>query len=477
MSSVKPRQILVTSALPYANGPIHIGHLVEYIQTDVWVRYQKLLGHTCLYFCADDAHGTPVMLKAKQVGIDPEKLIETINKEHAQDFADFHIEFDQWHSTHSPENQAMVEKIWARLQKKNLIVKQTITQLYDPKEKLFLSDRMILGTCPKCQAKEQYGDACEKCGASYEPTQLLEPRSIFGTTPITRQTEHLFFDLAKLKDVIEQWIDKAQLQTAIVNKLQEWLTTGLKMWDISRDAPYFGFPIPDNPGKYFYVWLDAPIGYIAASLAWSERHQHNNEEFWAPDSPFELHHFIGKDIAYFHTLFWPALLHAADLRLPTRVHCHGFLTFNGQKMSKSRGTLVQARDWLSHFDAEYLRYYLTAKLNGGVEDIDFSLEDFQQRINADLIGNLFNIASRCSRLLHQYFSGKLSDQPFDQGWLDSVLKNSEELQESYAVRNTNRLIREMTQRVDQINLYLQEHKPWKLAKEAERAKDATGHLK
>ncbi|MCH9663508.1 MAG: methionine--tRNA ligase [Gammaproteobacteria bacterium] len=469
------RRLVVTSALPYANGPIHIGHLVEYIQTDVWVRFQRLLGHECWYFCADDAHGTAIMLKARELGCTPEQLIEQVGREHLRDFEGFNIRFDQWHSTHSQENRVLVERFWQKLTAKNLVQRKTITRLYDPVEKQFLSDRMIVGACPECRSPDQYGDSCENCGASYEPDQLIDAKSIFGAAPIPRQTEHFFFDLPALEHTLRRWLDEAQLQTAVLRKIEEWLDAGLRPWDITRDAPYFGFKVPDHPDQYFYVWVDAPIGYMAASMAWSAAHGHDNEEFWRSDSPCELHHFIGKDIAYFHILFWPALLSGADLRLPTRVHCHGFLTYNGQKMSKSRGTLIEARQWLRHYDPEYLRYYLAAKLNGEVEDIDFNLEDFHRRINADLVGKLFNVAARCSRLLHQHFGGQLAADTFDAQWLASVLDDQPELQAACEQRNTNRFIRQIIDKTDQINTFLQTHKPWLLVK-TEHSANAQGVL-
>ena len=454
------RRLLVTSALPYANGPIHIGHLVEYIQTDIWVRFQRLVGNECLYFCADDAHGTAIMLKARELGIEPEELIERTGEEHLRDLRSFGVEFDHWHNTHSPQNQEEVEAFWDKITEKGLIQQQTITQLYDPKEKQFLSDRMVRGTCPHCKALDQYGDSCEVCGSSYEPSELIDPRSIFGSDVERRETEHLFFNLPQLQDWLRGWLKKAPLQASVANKIEEWWEDGLRAWDISRDEPYFGFAIPGHPGKFFYVWVDAPIGYIATSKAWAQLNGRDNQEFWGIGSDWELHHFIGKDIAYFHILFWPALLFAADRRLPTNVHCHGFLTFEGQKMSKSRGTLIEASQWRKHFDVGYLRYYLAAKLGGDIEDIDFSLGDFRNRVNADIVGKLFNIASRCVRLLQRDFGGRLSDKPHDELWLEQTLSKDYKLKDAYEKRNTNRMIRLIFDRIDAINGYLQCHRPW-----------------
>ncbi|MCF8015875.1 MAG: methionine--tRNA ligase, partial [Chromatiaceae bacterium] len=396
----QPRDILVTSALPYANGPIHIGHLVEYIQTDIWTRFQKMRGENCWYVCADDAHGTPIMLKARQEGITPEALIARVAEEHRADFAGFRVAFDNYHSTHSDENRHFATLIYERNRDAGHIAKRTIEQAYDPLEQMFLPDRFIKGECPKCGAADQYGDNCEACGASYSPAELKNPRSAdSGAVPEQRSSEHYFFRLADFEPMLKAWTRGGSLQGQVANKLDEWFDAGLQEWDISRDAPYFGFEIPDHPGKFFYVWLDAPIGYMASfqHLCDSAKGQAAGLDFdhyWAPDSSAEVYHFIGKDIIYFHALFWPAMLHGAGFRTPTAVFAHGFLTVDGQKMSKSRGTFIKARTYLDHLNPEYLRYYFAAKLSAGVDDIDLSLDDFQARVNSDLVGKVVNIASR-----------------------------------------------------------------------------------
>jgi len=403
------RKILVTSALPYANGPIHIGHLVEYIQTDIWVRFQKMRGHRCIYVCADDAHGTPIMLRARQDGIEPEELIARVAREHQADFAEFNVDFENYHSTHSEENRFYSNTIYERNRRKGHISNRVITQAYDPVENIFLPDRFIKGECPKCGAKDQYGDNCEVCGASYSPSELINPVSaVSGVTPEQRESEHFFFRLADFDAMLKEWTRGGHLQEEVSNKLDEWFRAGLQEWDISRDAPYFGFEIPDQPGKYFYVWLDAPIGYMASFRNLCDRDEDLEfDKFWSRDSDAELYHFIGKDIIYFHALFWPAMLHGADYRTPTAIFAHGFLTVDGQKMSKSRGTFIKARSYLDHLNPEYLRYYFAAKLGSGVEDIDLNLEDFAARINSDLVGKVVNIASRCAGFIRKRFDGKL----------------------------------------------------------------------
>ncbi|MGD9356603.1 MAG: methionine--tRNA ligase, partial [Chromatiales bacterium] len=376
------RNILVTSALPYANGSIHLGHLVEYIQTDIWARFQKLRGHNCTYVCADDAHGTAIMLRARQEGITPEELIARVSEEHQQDFAGFHIGFDNYHSTHSEENRFFANTIYERNRDAGHIHSKFITQAYDPEENIFLPDRFIKGECPKCGAPDQYGDNCENCGASYNPADLKNPRSVVsGATPVEKESEHYFFKLGNFETMLREWTKAGHLQKEITNKLNEWFEAGLQDWDISRDAPYFGFEIPDHPGKYFYVWLDAPIGYMASFKNLCKRREDLDfESYWNPGSEAELYHFIGKDIQYFHTLFWPAMLHGAGFRVPTNVFIHGFLTVDGQKMSKSRGTFIKASTYLKHLNPEYLRYYFAGKLGSGVDDIDLNLEDFAQRV-------------------------------------------------------------------------------------------------
>ena len=406
----KTRQILVTSALPYANGSIHIGHLVEYIQTDIWVRFQKMQGHQCTYVCADDAHGTPIMLRAQSEGITPEELIAATDKEHRADFADFNVNFDNFHSTHSDENREIVETIYKRLRDAGHIEQRTIKQAYDPEKEMFLPDRFIKGTCPKCGAEDQYGDNCEVCGATYAPTDLKNPVSaISGATPIEKESEHYFFKLADFEPMLREWIKGGHTQDAIGNKVSEWFESGLQSWDISRDAPYFGFEIPDAAGKFFYVWLDAPMGYMASfKNLCDKRDDLNFDDYWKVDSEHEVYHFIGKDIAYFHTLFWPAVLSGSNYRTPTAVFCHGFLTVNGQKMSKSRGTFIKARTYLDNLNPEYLRYYFAAKLSNGIDDLDLNLDDFILRVNSDLVGKVVNIASRCAGYIKKKCNGQLS---------------------------------------------------------------------
>ena len=464
-----PRQILVTSALPYANGPIHLGHLVEYIQTDIWVRFQRMRGHQCIYVCADDAHGTPIMLRARQDGITPEALIARIGQEHQADFADFLISFDNYHSTHSEENRELAAMVYERAREAGHIAVRTIRQAYDPEAKMFLPDRFIKGSCPRCGAEDQYGDSCEKCGATYAPTDLKNPVSaISGATPIEKESEHYFFRLADFEAMLRDWIKGEQLQPEIRNKLKEWFDTGLQDWDISRDAPYWGFEIPGAPGKYFYVWLDAPIGYMASFQNYCARTGTDFDAYWGPDSTAELYHFIGKDIAYFHTLFWPAMLDAAGLRKPTAVYCHGFLTVNGQKMSKSRGTFIMARSYLNHLNPEALRYYFAAKLGPGVDDIDLSLDDFMQRVNSDLVGKVVNIASRCAGFIQKQSNGRLADTLADEGLYDSFRRSADEIAQRYERREYGQAMRQIMALADVANQYIDERKPWVLAKEAGR---------
>ncbi len=464
------RKILVTSALPYANGPIHIGHMVEYIQTDIWVRFQKMRGNQCLYVCADDAHGTPIMLRARKEGIEPEALITRVAQEHKADFADFNVGFDNYHSTHSEENRHYASLIYQRNKTKGNIANRTITQAYDPIEEMFLPDRFIKGECPKCGAQDQYGDNCEVCGASYSPSELKNPVSaVSGATPVDRDSEHYFFKLANFEAMLKEWIRDGHLQEEVANKLGEWFEAGLHEWDISRDAPYFGFEIPDHPGKYFYVWLDAPIGYMASFQNLCDRTEGLEfDEFWGPDSDAELYHFIGKDIIYFHALFWPAMLHGADFRSPTAVFAHGFLTVDGQKMSKSRGTFIKARTYLDHLNPEYLRYYFAAKLGSGIEDIDLSLEDFQARVNSDLVGKVVNIASRCAGFIKKRFAGKLASQLSDPALFQSFVEAGEQIAGHYEKREFSQAVREIMALADRANQYIDEKKPWIIAKEPER---------
>ncbi|MEX2480719.1 MAG: methionine--tRNA ligase [Gammaproteobacteria bacterium] len=464
------RKILVTSALPYANGSIHIGHLVEYIQTDIWTRFQRMRGHECYYVCADDAHGTPIMLRAEQEGIAPEQLIERIGREHRDDFAGFAIAFDNYHSTHSPENRTISEFIYGRLRDGGYITRRTISQAFDPIKQMFLPDRFIRGTCPRCKAPDQYGDSCEVCGATYAPTDLIDPVSaLSGATPELRESEHLFFSLGRFESMLRQWLDQHDLQPGIVNKLQEWFAAGLQDWDISRDAPYFGFEIPDAPGKYFYVWLDAPIGYLASFRNLCDRVGLDFDAFCGPDSSAEMYHFIGKDIMYFHTLFWPAMLHGAGLRLPSNVFVHGFLTVDGHKMSKSRGTFITARTYLDNLDPEYLRYYFAAKLGAAIEDIDLSLEDFEFRVNADLVGKFVNLASRCAGFVTKRFDGLLSEELDDAALLESFEAAAEPIAGYYEGREFGRAMREIMALADRANQYIDRRSPWVIAKEPERA--------
>ena len=463
------RRILVTSALPYANGSIHIGHLVEYLQTDIWARFQKMCGHECYYVCADDAHGTPIMLRAQQEGITPEELIAKTKQEHEQDFADFHIEFDNYHSTHSEENRYFATSMFAQLQKNGYISTRTVTDLFDPQENVFLPDRFVRGTCPKCKSEDQYGDNCEVCGATYTPAELINPRSaISGAEPIQKENLHYFFQLSKMEKELKEWTQSEGLQPEIANKLQEWFTDGLQDWDISRDAPYFGFEIPDAPGKYFYVWLDAPIGYMASfKNLCDKRGDLNFDEFWKPNSKAELYHFVGKDIAYFHTLFWPATLMGSGWRKPTSVFCHGFLTVNGKKMSKSRGTFIKARTYLNHLQPEYLRYYFAAKLNDGVADIDLNLDDFQQRVNSDVVGKVVNIASRCAGFIYKKFDGKLTASFIkdDMAAFNTINEKSNEIQLLYENRKFSEAIRTIMNLADVANQVIDNHKPWEKIKD------------
>ncbi len=466
------RKILVTSALPYANGPIHLGHLVEYIQTDIWVRFQKLQGNECWYVCADDAHGTPIMLKARERGITPEALIEQVGAEHRRDFAGFHIGFDNYYSTHSEENRHFAELIYTRLRDGGWIDRQVITQAYDAREGMFLPDRYIKGTCPRCGANDQYGDNCEACGASYSPDELRDPVSVIsGEAPVQKESEHFFFRLQDFEPMLREWAASEGLQDEVANKLQEWFDAGLRAWDISRDAPYFGFEIPDAPGKYFYVWLDAPIGYIASFQDLCNRLGMDFDTWWGPDSQAELYHFIGKDIVYFHALFWPAMLHGAGFRTPTRVCAHGFLTVDGQKMSKSRGTFIMAETYLRHLNPEYLRYYFAAKLGTGVHDIDLSLEDFTQRVNADLVGKLVNIASRCAGFINKRFDGRLGPRLDTPELFRRMSARAETIAGLYEDREYSRVVREVMALADEANQYIDEKKPWVLARDPDAAED------
>ncbi|MDL4863642.1 methionine--tRNA ligase [Halomonas elongata] len=472
MSNTAPRKILVTSALPYANGAIHLGHLLEYIQTDIWVRFQKSRGHDCHYVCADDAHGTAIMLRAEQEGITSEALIDRVSREHQADFARFGVGFDNYHSTHSEENRYFSELIYTRLREKGHIATRDIEQMYDPAKGLFLADRFIKGTCPKCRTEDQYGDNCEACGATYTPAELIDPVSaISGATPEVRSSTHYFFKLPDFADFMHEWINDGHVQPQIRNKLLEWFESGFNEWDISRDAPYFGFEIPDAPGKYFYVWLDAPIGYLASFKNLCDREGIDFDAYWNSDSEAEVYHFIGKDIVYFHALFWPAMLHGAGMRTPTAVNCHGFVTVNGAKMSKSRGTFIKAATYAEYLNPEYLRYYFAAKLTAGVDDLDLNLEDFAQRVNSDLVGKVVNIASRCAGFIKKLGGGKLSAHCAEPQRLARFIAAGDEIAEHYEAREFGRAMRRIMELADEANTYIAEAEPWVLAKQEGREQE------
>ncbi len=464
------RKILVTSALPYANGPIHLGHMVEYIQTDIWVRFQKQRHQQCYFVCADDTHGTPIMLRADSEGISPEQLIARSAEEHLSDFTEFGVAFDNFHSTHSEENKSLAELIYKRLRGGGHIASRSITQAFDPVKNMFLPDRFIKGDCPKCGAKDQYGDSCEVCGATYSPTELKNAVSVVsGEKPIERESLHYFFKLPDFENMLRDWIKEGHLQSEVGNKMNEWLENGLQEWDISRDAPYFGFEIPDAPGKYFYVWLDAPIGYMASFKNLCDREEDLNfDDFWAEESDAELYHFIGKDIIYFHALFWPAMLKGSGFRTPSAIFAHGFLTVNGEKMSKSRGTFIKARTYLDHLNPEYLRYYFAAKLGSGVDDIDLNFDDFTQRVNSDLVGKVVNIASRCAGFIHKRFDGLLSKHCVEPDLFDYFIEANEGIARCYEAREFGKAMREIMALADRANQYIDEKKPWLIAKEEGR---------
>lgn len=460
------RDILVTSALPYANGKLHLGHMVEFIQTDIWVRTMRLMGHTCHYVCGSDAHGTPIMLQAEKRGISPEQLVDDINKTQVADLAKFEIGLDNFYTTHSPENKALSEQVYKKLEAKGDIEKKTILQSFDPEKEMFLPDRYVKGTCPKCKAEDQYGDSCESCGAHYSPTDLLDAVSVVsGATPIAKESEHYFFKLNNYTDLLQTWTKQDHLQPQVMNKLDEWFSVGLNDWDISRDGPYFGFKIPDTENKYFYVWLDAPIGYLASFKQYCERERVDFDSYWNKDSQKEVIHFIGKDIVYFHALFWPATLHGADYRTPTAVFAHGFLTVNGKKMSKSRGTFIQAQTYANHLDPEYLRYYLAAKLNDGIDDLDLNFEDFTQRVNADLVGKFVNIASRCAGFLRKNYNNQLSETLIDEPLYASFVAGGSSILQAYESRQYSRAIREIMKLADDANRFIDENKPWMMIKD------------
>jgi len=464
------RKILVTSALPYANGAIHLGHLVEYIQTDIWVRFQKMHGHECYYVCADDTHGTPIMLRAEKEGITPEQLIARVHGEHLRDFTGFHVGFDSYHSTNSEENRELSSTVYLKLREAGLIEKKTIEQYYDPVREMFLPDRFIKGQCPKCGAQDQYGDGCEVCGATYTPTDLVNPVSaVSGSTPVRRESEHYFFKLGACEAFLREWTRSGALQQEAANKLDEWFSAGLQNWDISRDAPYFGFEIPGAPGKYFYVWLDAPIGYMASFKKLAAEKNLDFDAWWHSNSGTELYHFIGKDILYFHALFWPAMLKNAGYRTPNGVFAHGFLTVNGAKMSKSRGTFITAESYLaSGMNPEWLRYYYAAKINGSMEDLDLNLADFVARVNSDLVGKYINIASRTAGFIARHFDGKLAASLPASELLGEVQHAATLVGECYETREYGKALREIMRLTDLANQYVNDNKPWELAKQEGR---------
>jgi len=462
-----PRKILVSNALPYANGSIHMGHLVEYLQGDIWARFQKLRGHQCTYVCASDVHGTPVMLKARELGVSPQELTERVTEEFLRDFAAFGIEFDNYYTTHSPENEALVVEMFEALRATGDIYTKTIEQAFDEQEGMFLPDRFVRGTCPVCKTEDQYGDACENCGATYSPADLIDPVSVLsGTTPVKRDSEHYFFKLSDYEARLRAWMQEANLEKGIVSKLEEWFEAGLQDWDISRDAPYFGFQIPGTDDKYFYVWLDAPVGYAASFKNLCDRRDDLDfDEYWRPGHDTELYHFIGKDIMYFHTLFWPAVLQGSGFRTPTSVFAHGFLTVDGKKMSKSRGTFINARTYLENLHPAYLRYYYAAKLGPTVEDIDLNLEDFVARVNSDLVGKLINIASRCAGFINKKFDGQLASDLHDADLFATFAAASEDIAEHYEQREYSKAMRRVMALADEANRYIDEKKPWVMAKE------------
>ncbi len=460
--------MLVTCALPYANGSIHLGHMLEHIQADIWVRYQRMRGHQVHFICADDAHGTPIMLKAQQMGITPEEMIAAVSKEHQADFAGFNISFDNYHSTHSDENRELAELIYGRLKNGGFIKSRTISQLFDPEKSMFLPDRFVKGTCPKCKSPEQYGDNCDSCGATYSPTELIDPKSaVSGATPVMKDSEHFFFDLPQFEKWLAEWVrGSGAIQEEMANKMQEWFESGLQQWDITRDAPYFGFEIPGAPGKYFYVWLDAPIGYMASfKNLCNKRGDIDFDSYWKADSDAELYHFIGKDIAYFHCLFWPSMLEGANFRKPTKVNVHGYVTVNGAKMSKSKGTFIKASTYLNHLDPECLRYYYAAKLNSRIDDLDLNLEDFVQRVNADVVNKLVNLASRNAGFIAKRFGGKLAATCAEPELYAEFANARTTIAEAYESREFSRAIREIMALADKANRYVDDKAPWVIAKQ------------
>lgn len=464
--AIEPRKILVTCALPYANGSIHLGHMLEHIQADIWVRYQRMRSQTVHFICADDAHGTPIMLKAKQLGISPEQLIADVKKEHELDFERFNIGFDNYYTTHSPENREFAELIYGRLKENGYIESRTISQLYDPEREMFLPDRFVKGTCPSCKAEDQYGDNCDVCAATYTPVELINPRSVVsGATPVMKDTEHFFFDLPQFSDMLKKWTRSGALQEEMANKLEEWFEVGLQQWDITRDAPYFGFEIPNAPGKFFYVWLDAPIGYMSSFKHYCAQHPDIDfDEYWQKDSTTELYHFIGKDIVYFHSLFWPAMLEGSDFRKPTNIFVHGYVTVNGAKMSKSKGTFIKADTYLEHLDAEYLRYYYAAKLTSRIDDLDLNLEDFVARVNSDVVNKLVNLASRNAGFIGKRFDHQLAATCAEPELYAEFVAAGERIGQYYEQREFGRAIRDIMALADKANRYVDDKAPWVVAK-------------
>ncbi|MEP1385001.1 MAG: methionine--tRNA ligase [Paraglaciecola sp.] len=459
--SEQTRKILVTSALPYANGSIHLGHLLEHIQTDIWTRFQRMRGHSCYSVCADDAHGTPVMLKAQQLGITPEQMVAQTRDEHHTDLVGFGVEYDNYHVTHSDENKALCELVYNRLNDAGFISKRTISQLFDPEKEMFLPDRFVQGTCPKCGAEDQNGDSCDVCSATYDPTELINPRSVVsGAEPVLRDSEHYFFDLPQFEGMLQEWLQSDAIQPEIANKLKEWFEEGMQQWDISRDAPYFGFEIPNAPGKFFYVWVDAPVGYMASFKNLCDKNGLNFDEYWGKDSEAELYHFIGKDITYFHCLFWPAMLEGAGFRKPTGVNVHGFVTVNGAKMSKSKGTFIKGRTYLDHLNPEYLRYYFASKLSDAVTDIDLNFEDFAQKVNSDLVGKVVNIASRCASFITKRFDGQLSSNVLEPELVAEFHQAEASIATAFEKRQYHKAIREIMALADKANQFIDANAPW-----------------
>ncbi len=473
MSTQKPRKILMTTALPYANGVIHLGHLLEAFQADIWARFQKMCGHECLFLSGSDAHGTAIMIAAEKNAVPAEQFVEEVRKDHAIDFKNFFVEFDNFYTTHAPENEALVIDIFTKLNARGDITLKKITQSFDPKKQIFLADRLIKGTCPKCHAEDQYGDNCEVCSATYSPAELIHPRSaLSGATPIEKESEHYFFHVEHYTDLLKEWINSEHLHPSVVNKLQEWFVDGLKPWDISRDAPYFGFKIPNSDNKYFYVWLDAPVGYMASlKNLIAKNDAFNFDDYWKKDSSTELHHFIGKDIMYFHALFWPAMLAGTGYRLPDKIHIHGYITINGEKMSKSRGTFITAKHYLEHLAPEYLRYYFAAKLNPTIEDIDLNLTDFMQRVNSDLVGKYINLASRTAGFITKKFDDQLADTLPDRALFDEFVAEGNSIAHGYETLNYSHAVRAIMGLADKANQYIDQHKPWAMAKDESKSAD------